>query len=166
VYGYWNEGGSENIVGMLLYICNRFFADTGFKPPEPQTTPATGCLHPDHSGYFASPGEYMAWYKQHGSLRKTDAPVAAVLLYRKHVITNQMYIPQLVRQMEEEGIIPLPIFINGVEAHTIVRDQLTTAEEKARGRAARDATEVCQLTSWTLLTCAHIAAAVKCRSPF
>ena len=46
--------------------------------------------------------------------------MAAVLLYRKHVITEQPYIGQLITQMEVEGVIPLPIFINGVEAHTVV----------------------------------------------
>ena len=46
--------------------------------------------------------------------------MAAVLLYRKHVITEQPYIGQLITQMEAEGVIPLPIFINGVEAHTVV----------------------------------------------
>jgi|AntAceMinimDraft_5_1070358.scaffolds.fasta_scaffold02164_14 hypothetical protein len=36
---------------------------------------------------------------------------------------------------EEAGVKPVPIFINGVEAHTVVRDLLTTEHEQAR-RAA------------------------------
>jgi hypothetical protein len=60
-------------------------------PPPPLETPATGCLHPDAPGrYFKTPGEYWAWYRQHGRLAGTDAPVVAVLLYRKHVITEQV----------------------------------------------------------------------------
>ena len=31
--------------------------------------------------------------------------------------------------MERKGILPIPIFINGVEAHTIVRDVLTSHYE-------------------------------------
>lgn len=31
--------------------------------------------------------------------------------------------------LESEGIIPIPVFINGVEAHTIVRDWLTSEHE-------------------------------------
>jgi magnesium chelatase subunit H len=54
------------------------------------------------------------------------APVVAILLYRKHVITQQGYIAQMITTFEQQGLIPLPIFINGVEAHTIVRDLLTT----------------------------------------
>jgi magnesium chelatase subunit H len=81
-----------------------------------------GCLHPDYDGFFATPAEYRAWYRKHGPLRSTpDAPTVAVLLYRKHVITEQGYIPQLVCCFEAEGVIPIPIFINGIEAHTVVR---------------------------------------------
>ena len=36
------------------------------------------------------------------------------------MITEQGYIPQLVRCFEEEGVRPVPIFINGIEAHTVV----------------------------------------------
>ncbi|KAF5843564.1 CobN/magnesium chelatase [Dunaliella salina] len=75
-------------------------------------------------------------YAKHGPLRGTDAPVVGVLLYRKHVITEQPYIPQIISIMEQEGHIPVPIFINGVEAHTVVRDMLTTDNEQrmlARG---------------------------------
>ena len=36
------------------------------------------------------------------------------------MITEQVYIPQLVRCFEEEGVVPVPIFINGIEAHTVV----------------------------------------------
>lgn len=83
-----------------------------------------GCLHPDYSGYFTSPADYMKWYTQHGPL-KGDAsmPTVAVLLYRKHVITKQPYIVQLIRCMEMEGVRPVPIFINGIEAHTVVSTQ-------------------------------------------
>lgn len=47
-----------------------------------------------------------------------------MLAARKHVITEQGYIPQLVRCFEEEGVRPVPIFINGIEAHTVVRSLL------------------------------------------
>lgn len=34
--------------------------------------------------------------------------------------TLQSYIPELIECMEREGLRPVPIFINGVEAHTVV----------------------------------------------
>jgi magnesium chelatase subunit H len=85
-----------------------------------------GCLHPDYDGYFGSPSEYLAWYAKHGALRdRPEAPTVAVLLYRKHVITQQGYIAQLVRCFEEDGVRPVPIFINGIEAHTVVGPHLS-----------------------------------------
>jgi len=56
-------------------------------------------------------------------------PVVGILLYRKHVITCQSYIPQLIRYFEQAGLVPLPIFINGVEGHVAVRDWMTTVYE-------------------------------------
>ncbi|MCC5601953.1 magnesium chelatase subunit H [Nostoc favosum] len=57
------------------------------------------------------------------------SPVIGILLYRKHVITKQPYIPQLIRSFEKAGLTPLPIFINGVEGHVAVRDLMTTDHE-------------------------------------
>lgn len=118
------------------------------KLPSVQVTPDVGLIHPlyyrDPSNrsnpFFESPRSYMTWRtSSHAKeaanrqgLQLADAktaPVVAVLLYRKHVITEQRYIIDLLTIMEQQGIVPLPVFINGVEAHTIVRDWLTTAEE-------------------------------------
>mmetsp|Transcript_27930 Transcript_27930/g.78984 ORF Transcript_27930/g.78984 Transcript_27930/m.78984 type:complete len:1563 (-) Transcript_27930:449-5137(-) len=138
-YGYWNQGGVDNVVEMFLYLVGQYITPTGLKPAPVKETPPTGCLHPDYDGFFSSPREYMRWYEKEGALRGTSAPVVAVLLYRKHVITNQYYIPRLISQMEAEGVIPVPVFINGVEAHTIVRDQLTSADELQAIRAGQTA---------------------------
>jgi len=47
---------------------------------------------------------FCSWYHRyarHGPLRGTGAPVVGVLLYRKHVITEQPYIMQLISLMEQ-----------------------------------------------------------------
>ncbi|GLC75961.1 Magnesium chelatase [Pleodorina starrii] len=117
---------------MFAYLAESLFEATGYVPPPVVETPALGCLHPLAPGrYFASPAEYMRWYDKYGPLRGTGAPVVAVLLYRKHVITEQPYIGQLISQLEAEGLLPLPVFINGVEAHTVVRDLLTSKHEQS-----------------------------------
>lgn len=36
------------------------------------------------------------------------------------------------RMMEKDGLLPVPIFINGVEGHTVVRDLLTSSFEQRR----------------------------------
>lgn len=151
VYAYWNQGGQQNVVSMLQYMVTQLYPaaldtnnsiGTGLfggittttttlsEPPPPVETPATGCLHPQANGMFNSPVEYMKWYGQHGPVQDAAAPTVAVLLYRKHVITEQPYIADLIECLEAEGLRPLPIFINGVEAHTIVRDVLTTVHEQ------------------------------------
>ncbi|KAK9811539.1 hypothetical protein WJX72_005618 [[Myrmecia] bisecta] len=131
IYGYWNQGGLENVVTMFLYLVDQYLQPTGIAPAPLLETPPTGCLHPDHQGFFNSAAEYMNWYQEHGPLGKQPGvPTVAVLLYRKHVITNQQYIPQLIRCMEADGVRPVPIFINGIEAHAVVRDQLTSSHEQ------------------------------------
>lgn len=71
----------------------------------------------------------MKWYIKHGPLGSDPTyPTVAVLLYRKHVITEQMYIGQLISCMEEQGVRPIPIFINGIEAHTVVSCCFTAAQ--------------------------------------
>ncbi|CAM9802386.1 unnamed protein product, partial [Hapterophycus canaliculatus] len=134
-------------------------APTGGKVVE---TPVLGLFHPSAGRYFDTPKQYMAWYEREqeneaaasaAAAAATSAgatgvqarraarghkfappgsPRVAVLLYRKHVITEQGYIPQMIRIMEKGGLLPVPIFINGVEAHTVVRDLLTSSHEQRR----------------------------------
>ena len=103
--------------------------------------------------YIESPRAYLDWRlsqstyrtaeQQHFKLASPGSPKVALLLYRKHVITEQRYLYDLVTIMEAQELIPIPIYINGVEAHTIVRDLLTSDHEtKAveRGQTHRDTT--------------------------
>jgi magnesium chelatase subunit H len=96
---------------------------------------------------FHSPllvGEGRVRWRGQGEVREgfgeRSNPVVGILLYRKHVITKQPYIPQLIRYFEEAGLIPLPIFINGVEGHVAVRDWMTTAYETAQRQQGNIAT--------------------------
>lgn len=142
------------MVSMFSFLAQACFATSGgvaaTPPPPPSETPPTGCIHPE-GGMFPDAARYMAWYRRtHPGA--AAAPVVAVLLYRKHVVTRQPYLWDLVTALEAGGLLPLPIFINGVEAHVIVRDALTSAHEAAlvaahgRGAAsptlARDAVAV------------------------
>jgi magnesium chelatase subunit H len=126
IYGYWNAGGTENVAAMFWTIAENYLALKIGEIPPPVETPNMGLLHPDYQGYFESPKQYLDWYKQQKS---QTSGVVGILLYRKHVITKQPYIPQLIRYFEQAGLVPLPIFINGVEGHVAVRDWMTTAYE-------------------------------------
>ncbi|MBD0311821.1 MAG: cobaltochelatase subunit CobN, partial [Microcoleus sp. T3-bin5] len=174
IYGYWNAGGADNVVSMFWIIAEKYLGLKVAEIPPPVETPNMGLLHPDYNGYFESPRQYLDWYLGNQSARggqdarptkfgtnwfqnsyPVKSPVVGILLYRKHVITKQPYIPQLIRYFEDAGIVPLPIFINGVEGHVAVRDWMTTADETARRKQgnietlslSKDAVEVDAIVS-------------------
>ncbi|MGB7380442.1 MAG: magnesium chelatase subunit H [Rivularia sp. (in: cyanobacteria)] len=152
IYGYWNAGGCENVASLFWTLSEKYLDLKVGDIPAPLETPNMGLLHPDYDGYFESPKAYLEWYEKRnippsppcekgeqehlspqriGGLggSKNLNKVIGILLYRKHVITKQPYIPQLIKHFEEAGLIPLPIFINGIEGHVAVRDWMTTDYE-------------------------------------
>ena len=144
IYGYWNAGGTENVASMCWILAEKYLDLQVGEIAAPIETPNMGLLHPEYNGYFTSPQDYLAWYKKQfgtyypASINKQKS-VIGILLYRKHVITKQPYIPQLIRHFERENLIPLPIFINGVEGHVAVRDWMTTDyEQEQRGRGNKE----------------------------
>ncbi|MBD1905631.1 magnesium chelatase subunit H [Trichocoleus sp. FACHB-832] len=132
IYGYWNAGGTENVASMFWTIAEKYFGLKVGEIPPPIETPNMGLLHPDYQGFFESPKAYLDWYQSRDTAVPCPYSTVGILLYRKHVITKQPYIPQLIRQFEKAGLIPLPIFINGVEGHVAVRDWMTTNYEIAQ----------------------------------
>lgn len=132
IYGYWNAGGGDNVSAMFWTIADLYLGLKVSDIPPAIETPNLGLLHPDYVGYFTSPRAYLDWYLQEklGSRISSNLPVVGILIYRKHVITKQPYIAQLIRYFEEAGLIPVPIFINGVEGHVAVRDWMTTSYEQ------------------------------------
>ncbi|MEM9976159.1 MAG: magnesium chelatase subunit H [Cyanobacteria bacterium P01_D01_bin.2] len=131
IYGYWNAGGTENVASMLWVLAENYLELTVGDIPAVIETPNIGLLHPDYDGYFESPWAYSTWYEQTFPSYR-NKPRVGILLYRKHVITQQAYLPQLIRYFEEAGLVPVPIFINGVEGHVAVRDLMTTGYEQAQ----------------------------------
>ncbi|MEY2834068.1 MAG: magnesium chelatase subunit, partial [Cyanobacteriota bacterium] len=132
IYGYWNAGGTKNVASMCWTLAEKYLGLTVGDIPQPIETPNMGLLHPEYQGYFTSPKDYLEWYtnKNVGANGRSPLPVIGILLYRKHVITKQPYISQLIKHFASQGLIPLPIFINGVEGHVAVRDWMTTTYEQ------------------------------------
>eukprot|EP00435_Cladocopium_sp_Y103_P065817 s319_g27.t2 len=151
-YAFWSGGGNANIAKMLRYVAREFgdfevhfddLSENGEElkddvPPVIEI-PQVGLLHPSlkyafqPGPFFETPKEYLDWYRSYKPQAFEEGwPVVAVLLYRKHVVSELSYIFQLVNYLEEvHQILPVPIFIQGVDAHIAVRDQLTSAFEKA-----------------------------------
>ena len=129
IYSYWNAGGAENVAALFTYLGKTYLNLPVGEIAPPVETPNLGLLHPDYEGYFTSPQAYLQWYYQQKPEAK-DSPVVGILLYRKHVLTQQSYIPQLIRAFETADLLPVPLFITGVEGHIAVRDWLTTPYEQ------------------------------------
>lgn len=150
-YRYWNQSGLVNARSMLQLLLERCVVreavgdDTQPRHsaiPDVVITPGIGLLHPYRSNYYwTSPREYLDWRiktaRERSESNLLQAPRVAVLLYRKHVISGLRYINDLIVQMEQQGLLPIPIFINGVEAHTIVRDLLTSANKEEMVRTGK-----------------------------
>ena len=131
IYGYWNAGGTENVAAMCWTIADKYLGLKVGEISQPIETPNMGLLHPEYDGYFTSPQDYLDWYQNNSKFKiQNSKSVIGILLYRKHVITKQPYINQLIKHFEKENLIPLPIFINGVEGHVAVRDWMTTSYER------------------------------------
>jgi magnesium chelatase subunit H len=139
VYSYWNAGGPENVASLFKYLGKTFLnLSVGEEISPLVETPNLGLFHPDHDGYFQSPRDYLRWYYQQVAASQ-DQPVVGLLLYRKHVVTQQPYITQLIRAFEAAELVPLPLFITGVEGHVAVRDWMTTTyemQQRQRGQVA------------------------------
>lgn len=131
IYGYWNAGGNDNVTSMFLTLGEKYLGLKIGEIPPPIETPNIGLLHPEYQGFFESPKKYIEWYQQTKPEHKKN-PIVGILLYRKHVITKQPYIPQLINYFENNGLTPLPIFINGVEGHVAVRDWMTSNYETSQ----------------------------------
>lgn len=127
IYSYWNAGGTENVAALFCTIAQKYLGLAVGEIADPIETPNIGLLHPEYDGYFESPKQYLEWYRQRFH---SNHPTVGILLYRKHVITNQQYIPKLIKAFEKANLIPIPIFINGVEGHVAVRDLMTTDYEQ------------------------------------
>ena len=151
VYAYWNQGGKENVEEAFAFLASEYLAPPSEEkkeksffdklfaassaPKPPIETPAFGLYHPqlerEKKPYFETISSYLDWHSRTRAHKVAPgAPRVAVLLYRKHVITKQPYLADLVESFEDSGVLPIPIFINGVEAHTIVRDMLTSDHEQ------------------------------------
>ncbi len=130
-YRYWNQGGLKNASAMLQLLEKYYKSSNGDKRaltelenlPNLEITPDTGLIHPllirddGTKDFVTSPKQFLAWRlskacldiaaEKNFKLAKTDAPRVAILLYRKHVITNQRYIRDLITIMEDQGVLPV-----------------------------------------------------------
>lgn len=131
VYAYWNGGGVDNVVEMVKYIAADVLGKVDWKGAEVVQLPNFGVVHPERKGCFEHPAEYVKWYLRRWPERSTW-PRVGLLLYRKHVVSALDYIPKVIRAFESAGLMPIPVFITGVEAHIVARDYFTSVDKEEK----------------------------------
>lgn len=136
LYGYWNAGGAENVANLFLLLAQEYLGVAVRAVPPVQPMPDSGLVHPAASHLFTRPADYLAWYDRQFPERR-EWPRVALLLYRKHVVSKLPYIPQLIERLEAKGLRTLPVFVTGVEGHTIVRDWLAGPDTQTAPGAVR-----------------------------
>jgi magnesium chelatase subunit H len=118
VYAFWTESGVENIVSMLKIMVKDLELDPSASSSDEHVdipiadislveTPPLGLFHPllKESGIvMSSPKKYVEWYTQKHPWVTDQTPRVGVLLYRKHVISEQGYLGNLINLMENEGL--------------------------------------------------------------
>ncbi|GAB4439029.1 MAG: magnesium chelatase subunit H [Chloroflexi bacterium OHK40] len=131
---YWANRNVANTASMFKLILREYGGYPGLEVPPVVELPAMGLAHPDAPRYFAKPEEYLAWERERaragrrlaGQVRPAEPlGTVAVLSFRSHLIGGTTYHYEVVRALEAAGLRVLPIFVQGIESHVVVREWLT-----------------------------------------
>jgi len=133
---YWNNRNVANTANMFKLILREYCGLPRLAVAHAVELPGMGFAHPDAPRYFARPEEYLHWEKERRkqaarAAKRGAAPPAeplgtvAVLSFRAHILGGTHYHDDVVRALEAAGLRVLPIFVQGIESHIVVREWLT-----------------------------------------
>lgn len=109
---YWDNATEENYAGLFAYLAGRVL-DRPIKVPPPKVFPSLALWHPDAPTVFDTLANYRAW----ADARLTDVgarPKVGILFYRSLVLANNTaMIAALIREVERQGGLPVPIWREG-----------------------------------------------------
>ena len=132
---YWGNRNAANTASMFKLILREYGGLPRLQVPAPVELPSMGFAHPDAPKYFGKPEEYLHWEQGRHKARGKAAPrplgTVAVLSFRSHIIGGTTYHDDVVRALEAAGLRVLPIFVQGIESHIVVREWLTRLEVDA-----------------------------------
>jgi magnesium chelatase subunit H len=142
---YWNNRDVANTAGMFKLILREYCGYAKLHVPPAVELPGMGFAHPDAPKYFSRPDDYVHWdrerrraadkqtRKQPGVARGSLSPLGtvAVLSFRSHILGGTTYHNDVVRALEAAGLRTLPIFVQGIESHIVVREWLAKLEVDA-----------------------------------
>ncbi len=133
---YWNNRNVANTANMFKLILREYCGLPRLAVAHAVELPGMGFAHPDAPRYFARPEEYLHWEKERRkqaarAAKRGAAPPAeplgtvAVLSFRAHILGGTHYHDDVVRALEAADLRVLPIFVQGIESHIVVREWLT-----------------------------------------
>ncbi|MFV9506621.1 MAG: magnesium chelatase subunit H [Oscillochloridaceae bacterium umkhey_bin13] len=139
---YWSTRNVANTASMFKLILREYFGQTKLHVPPPEVIPDMGFAHPDAPRYFAKPEEYLHWERDRrkqaakSAKRGNGKPseplgTVAVLSFRSHILGGTRYHNDVVRALEAANLRVLPIFVQGIEGHVVVREWLTRIDVDA-----------------------------------
>lgn len=125
---YWNQPDVYNLTQMVRLILRDCLGQNLDVAPV-RMIPTMGCFHPATEEIFPNPDAYLKWYRkyrsqkrQRGAAPPPDAPLVALLAFRKHIVQQQQYIADLIEALETQGMSVLPVVVSGIEMHVAVRE--------------------------------------------
>ncbi|NWG22302.1 MAG: cobaltochelatase subunit CobN [Chloroflexi bacterium] len=134
---YWNQPDPYNLTQMVRLILRDCLGQKLDVAPV-RMIPMMGCFHPESDELFPNPDAYLKWYRKRGTRNRErggaknraagsrapapDAPLVALIAFRKHVIQRQRYLADLIASLEGEGLAVLPIVVSGIEMHVAIRE--------------------------------------------
>jgi magnesium chelatase subunit H len=134
---YWGNRDVANTAAMFKLILREYCGYPKLQVPPAVELPSMGFAHPDAPRYFPKPDDYLHWdrdrRKARGKTVKAAEPLGtvAVLSFRSHIIGGTTYHNDVVRALEAAGLRTLPIFVQGIESHIVVREWLAKLEVDA-----------------------------------
>ncbi|MFQ3683583.1 magnesium chelatase subunit H [Roseiflexus sp.] len=123
---YWNQPDVYNLTQMVRLILRDCLGQNLDVAPV-RMIPTMGCFHPATDEFFSNPDAYLKWYRKFRNQKKRstlppDAPLVALLAFRKHIVQRQQYVADLIEALEAQGMAVLPIVVSGIEMHVAVRE--------------------------------------------
>ncbi|PNK21377.1 cobaltochelatase subunit CobN [Cylindrospermopsis raciborskii] len=104
VWEYFQEGGTENFLNGLLFVCDNCLS-TGFHPAPPQPVPRVGLYEP------AKPESS----KSLDELDFSQLPRVGILFYRAHYLAgNVRVIDALCHALVRKNLHPVPVFVSSL----------------------------------------------------
>ncbi|PDW03164.1 magnesium chelatase subunit H [Candidatus Viridilinea mediisalina] len=132
---YWSTRNVANTAAMFKLIMREYCGMPKLQVPPPVVVPDMGFAHPEAPKYFAKPDEYVRWEKDYRKQRakatkrgmpKPPEPLGTVALlsFRSHILGGTSYHNDVVHALEAANLRVLPIFVQGIESHVVVREWL------------------------------------------